>query len=156
MAHLGADLSRMLKQLDPGEPDEATRLSLPQMRASNQKQRLLPAQQPQPKQRRVPALRQPGGADVAASSQHEMLRQSTQTQLPGESSAADSPAPEQSKEGCMLPCQGAAGFLGISPQRPVFAKHKRPVPQFLAKSPAGSRAAPSGAKVGNTAKHSTC
>ena len=158
MAHLGADLSRMLQQLGPREPDEAPRLSLPQLRVSNQKQQLLPVQQPQPMQNRIPVLRQPNGADVAASSHRILLRQSMQTQLPGTSPAAEAPASEHSKEGSivMLPCHDSVGALSAPLQKPVFAKHKRVGPQLPSKTPAGSKAGPSGAKVGSTAEHSTC
>ena len=158
VAHLGVNLLRMLQQLSPGVSDEAPRLTHPQMRASNQKQQLLPAQQPQPIQRRTLAPRQPNGADMAASSHPETPKQSMQIQIPGESAAPEYQIPEQSKEGSMvmLPCHGTAGALSAPLQKPVFAKHKRPGHQPLPKPPAGSKAGPSGAKVGSTAKHSMC
>ena len=140
----------MLLQLGPNKPDETPCLSLPQMRARNLQQ------QPQPKQRRTPALGEPGGAVVASRSQHGAHPHSTQMQLSGRSPAAPKPANEQSSRDNMLPRQVTSGAVNTLPQKPLFAKHKRPGPQLIAKHPPGSKAALPGAKVGNTACHLAC
>lgn len=124
-------------------------LSIPQMRASNQQLQLLPAQQPQPKQRVMPALRRPVGADMAKESQHEAGGRSIEMQLPRVFPAAPDPALEQSSRSSMLPCQVTSGTLETLPQKPVFAKHKRPGSHLTAKPPPESKAS----KVSSTAYH---
>ena len=153
VAHLGEDLSHMLLQLGPNKPDVTPRLSLPQMRARNHQQQPLFAQQPQPEQRRTPALCQPGGADVASKSQHGAHVHGTQMQLSGKFPAAPNPAFKQSSRDSKLPCQVTSGAVSTLSQKTVFAKHMRPGPQLTAKRPPRSKAALPGAKVGNTACH---
>lgn len=164
MAHLGADLSCMLLQLGPSEPNETPSLKTPEMRPSNHQQQALPvpAVQPQPKQMHTPALHQPGSADITLASKSWLKERgpSMQMQTPGESPAMTTPAFQQSssKDGIMRPCQITLGALETQPQKPVFAKHKRPGPQPLplAKPPAGRKAAPSGAKVSSAASYIIC
>ena len=68
VAYLGANLSRMLLNLEPGESSAAPVCSVPQLRASRQQQERLSSQplKPPAKQGSAPALRRPAGADVAA------------------------------------------------------------------------------------------
>ena len=150
----------MLLQLAPSEPDEAPSLKTPEMRPSNHQQQALPAVQPQPRQVTTPALHQPGSADIrlAAKSWHKERGHSMQQmQTPKESPAAAAPPFQQSSsKDSMRPCQITSGALDALPQKPVFAKHKRPGPQPQIKPPAGKKAGPSGVKVGSAASYTTC
>ena len=125
------------------------------MRASTHRQPRLPAQQPQPRQRLTPALRRPGGADIANKAQRKAGGCSMAMQLPGVSPAAPDPAFEQSSKSSMLPCQFKSGALETLPQKPVFARHKRPGAQIAAKRPPASKASKA-SKVGSLAYHRAC
>ena len=144
----------MLLQLPPSEPDEAPSLKTPEMRPSDHQQQALPAVQPQPKHVQTPALHQPGSADIRLASKSWLKERgpSMQMQIPEESPAVPTPAVQQSSsKDIMLPCQLTLGALENLPQKPVFAKHKRPGAQPQAKPPEAKKAAPSGAKVGSAA-----
>ena len=137
----------MLLQLGPGEPKEAPKTSVPQLRGSSHQQpQLLPHKQPA---RQAPALAVcgPAGAEVAARSQPGL--RSTQTQAKAALTLPLAGFPGQkhdSQLGGGLPAHSATGG---QVQKPVFAKHKRRGPQPQAKAPIEAKAVPLAAKVPN-------
>ena len=137
----------MLLQLGPGEPREASKASVPQLRASSHQQPQLLLHKTPARQASDMAAHEPAGAEVAARSQPGPHS----TQMQGKAALtlplAGFPGQKQdSQSGARLAAQSAAGG---QVQVPVFAKHKRPGLQPQAKPPTLAKAVPSAAKVSN-------
>lgn len=148
VAYLGANLSRMLLNLEPGESSAAPVCSVPQLRASRQQQERLSSQplKPPAKQGSAPALRRPAGADVAARWQHAAPESALQALPVVDPPVASCLASHHSSTGA-VPGFGPAGTSAPQLQKPVFSKHKRPGPQLQARATPAAKAAPSGVKV---------
>ena len=159
VAHLGADLSRMLQQLPPPVPITGPpAASIPQLRASNEKQQALSVHTPQQEQ----LLRQSGTNMQGRAALRPLLGSSA---LPRQSGMAMSSGNETSMQGraALSPFLG-----GISPhaqhgavpphnstiagtnnqmQKPTFANQKKPGPQLQPRRPPAAQTATTALKV---------
>jgi hypothetical protein len=137
----------MLLLLGPGEPREASKVSVPQLRASSHQQPQLLLHTPPARQAPALAARGPAGAEVAARSQPGPHSTQTQAKAALTFPFAGFPGQKQdSQSGGRLAAQSAAGG---QVQVPVSAKHKRPGLQLQAKPPTVAKAVPSAGKVSN-------
>ena len=159
VAHLGADLSRILQQLPPLVPMSGPpATSIPQLRASNQKQQTLSVHAPQQQQ---PARHSGTGMQEQAALR-PLLRSSA---LPQQNGLVMSSGGGTSMQGhaALSPFLGGCSPLtqhGAAPsnnstvagtssqmQKPTFANHKRPGPQLQPKRPPAAQAATTALKV---------
>ena len=152
VAHLGADLSRMLQQLPPPVPMTGPQAaSIPQLRASNQKQQALCVHAPQQQQ---PA-RQSGAGMQGRTALRPLVGSSA---LPQQSGMAMSSGTVTSMRGhaALSPFlggssphaqHGAAPAISSQMQKPTFANHKRPGPQLQPQCPPAAQASTTALKV---------
>ena len=159
VAHLGADLSRMLQQLPPPVPMTGLpAASIPQLRASNQKQQTLSVPAPQQQQ---PA-RQSGAGMQGQAALRPLLGSSALPQRGGmakssgagtsmQGRAALSPflggSSPNMQHGAIPSYNSTIAGTNNQMQKPTFTHHKRPGPQLQPTRPPAAQAAATALKV---------
>ena len=159
VAHLGADLSRMLQQLPPPVPMTGLpAASIPQLRASNQTQQTLSVLAPQQQQ---PA-RQSGTGMQGQAALRPLPGSSALPQRSGMAMSSGAATNMQSfddlrpiilkrnphaQHGAVPSHNSTIAGTNNQMQKPTFANHKKPGPQLQPKRPPAAQAATTALKV---------